>query len=172
MTVPTNEHRYGEFAAKQLSKYGWKDGKGLGREGEGITRAISLAKKDDSKGLGSGSDTWGFAWWDHVYNKSSSAIKVEKGDSGVMLSTSSKGGVERNRMGIISTERPSKHNKEKKKEKKKKEKKEKKSKKAADTEDKSDVEDTAKVATKPAAVPIWMRGTFVASAGGGLTGTV
>jgi hypothetical protein len=24
MTVPTNEDRYGEFAAKQLIKYGWK----------------------------------------------------------------------------------------------------------------------------------------------------
>ncbi|KAI9599159.1 hypothetical protein BDF19DRAFT_410541 [Syncephalis fuscata] len=189
MTVPSNENRYGDFATRQLSKYGWKTGAGLGREGEGITRAISITKKDDAKGLGSGSDTWGFAWWDHVYNKSSSAIKVEKGDEGVMLSTTGKGGAERNRMGIISTERPSKHKKEKKEEKKEEKKKEKKKKEKkkekkdkkkveADVNDKADTDSeteatvtTTTKATTKASMPFWMRGTFVASANGGLNAT-
>lgn len=73
-------------------------------------------------------------------------------------------------MGIISTERPSKRNKEKKEKKEKK--KSKKSKKSADIDDKSDVEDAVEVTTKPASMPIWMRGTFVASTSGGLTGTL
>jgi hypothetical protein len=84
-----------------------------------------------------------------------------------MLSTSGKGSVERNNMGIISTERPSKRNKEKKEKKKSK-----KNKKSVDIDDKSDVEDTVEVTTKPASMPIWMRGTFVASTSGSLTGTL
>lgn len=40
------------FAQTQLEKYGWKAGDGLGRENNGITRAISVTKKNDTKGVG------------------------------------------------------------------------------------------------------------------------
>ncbi|RKP06973.1 hypothetical protein THASP1DRAFT_17742 [Thamnocephalis sphaerospora] len=131
--LPSTEERYGSFAAKQLARFGWEEGKGLGKSGDGITRAVSIARKDDQKGLGSGSDAWGFAWWDHIYNKSSTAIKIEKEGEEIKVASSSKSNLTRNRMGIISTERPkttAKKEKKKAKKEKKKAKKEKKSKKA------------------------------------------
>ncbi|KAL1919151.1 uncharacterized protein VTP21DRAFT_2533 [Calcarisporiella thermophila] len=65
------------FAEAQLSKYGWSKGQGLGKNRDGIKKAISVSQKQDTKGVGSETD-WGFAWWDHLYNKSTSKIQVEK----------------------------------------------------------------------------------------------
>ncbi|KAK9759372.1 hypothetical protein K7432_017745 [Basidiobolus ranarum] len=94
-----------DFAEAQLTKFGWQKGKGLGRNNEGIKRAISVVKKNDTKGLGA-KEQFDFAWWDHVYNKTSNSIKIEKSSEGVSVSKQG-GEAQRNRMGIISTERPS-----------------------------------------------------------------
>ncbi|RKO83635.1 hypothetical protein BDK51DRAFT_33420 [Blyttiomyces helicus] len=79
------------FAQSQLQKYGWEHGKGLGKNEEGISRAISVGIKNDNKGLGAKSDEWTFQWWDHVFNRASQSIKIEKDDEGdVKVQTNSK----------------------------------------------------------------------------------
>ncbi|KAJ3026272.1 UNVERIFIED_CONTAM: G patch domain-containing protein 4 [Siphonaria sp. JEL0065] len=69
-------------AASHLTKLGWKHGEGLGKKKDGINRAISVGFKNDTKGIGSASNEFGFSWWDHVFNKASSQIKIHKEDDG------------------------------------------------------------------------------------------
>ncbi|KAI9335334.1 hypothetical protein BDR26DRAFT_1009371 [Obelidium mucronatum] len=69
-------------AASHLKKLGWKHGEGLGKKKDGINRAISVGFKNDTKGIGSTSNEFGFSWWDHVFNKASSQIQIDKDDDG------------------------------------------------------------------------------------------
>ena len=39
------------FAQRQLEKYGWKKGQGLGKEKKGINKAIGISVKDDTNGV-------------------------------------------------------------------------------------------------------------------------
>ncbi|KAJ2383147.1 hypothetical protein GGI23_007212, partial [Coemansia sp. RSA 2559] len=59
------------FAEQQLAKYGWKKGQGLGKNSEGVKRAITVSRRVDSRGIGSDSNQWNSNWWDHLYNKAS-----------------------------------------------------------------------------------------------------
>ncbi|KAF9348764.1 G patch domain-containing protein 4 [Mortierella sp. NVP85] len=95
------------FAEKQLAKFGWSQGEGLGKNKDGIKKSISVVKKNDTKGLGGKSDKWDFAWWDHVFNKSVSSIQVSKDESGeVKVEKQGSSAIQMGRMGIISTSRP------------------------------------------------------------------
>ncbi|KAF9103454.1 G patch domain-containing protein 4 [Mortierella sp. GBA35] len=95
------------FAEKQLAKFGWKSGDGLGKNKDGIKKSISVTKKNDTKGLGGKLDKWDFAWWDHVFNKSVSNIQVNKDESGeVKVEKQAPSDIQTSRMGIISTSRP------------------------------------------------------------------
>ncbi|KAF9134268.1 G patch domain-containing protein 4 [Mortierella sp. 14UC] len=95
------------FAEKQLAKFGWKSGDGLGKNKDGIKKSISVTKKNDTKGLGGKLDKWDFAWWDHVFNKSASNIQVNKDESGeVKVEKAAPSEIQTSRMGIISTSRP------------------------------------------------------------------
>ncbi|KAF9561647.1 G patch domain-containing protein 4 [Mortierella alpina] len=95
------------FAEKQLAKFGWKSGEGLGKNKDGIKKSISVTKKNDTKGLGGKLDKWDFAWWDHVFNKSAANIQVNKDESGeVKVEKQSASDIQVSRMGIISTSRP------------------------------------------------------------------
>ncbi|KAG0377869.1 G patch domain-containing protein 4 [Mortierella sp. AD032] len=95
------------FAEKQLAKFGWKSGDGLGKNNDGIKKSISVTKKNDTKGLGGKLDKWDFAWWDHVFNKSASNIQVNKDESGeVKVEKTAPTDIQTSRMGIISTSRP------------------------------------------------------------------
>ncbi|KAJ2157648.1 hypothetical protein GGF46_004350 [Coemansia sp. RSA 552] len=60
------------FAEQQLAKYGWKQGEGLGKSGQGIKRAITVSRRMDNRGVGSDANQWNSNWWDHLYNKASS----------------------------------------------------------------------------------------------------
>ncbi|KAF9548244.1 G patch domain-containing protein 4 [Mortierella hygrophila] len=95
------------FAEKQLAKFGWKSGDGLGKNKDGIKKSISVTKKNDTKGLGGKLDKWDFAWWDHVFNKSAANIQVNKDESGeVKVEKQAPSDIQTSRMGIISTSRP------------------------------------------------------------------
>ncbi|KAF9924729.1 G patch domain-containing protein 4 [Linnemannia zychae] len=95
------------FAERQLAKFGWKSGDGLGKNKDGIKKSISVVKKNDTKGLGGKLDKWDFAWWDHVFNKSASNIQVNKDESGeVKVEKQGPSSIQTSRMGIISTSRP------------------------------------------------------------------
>ncbi|KAF9202669.1 G patch domain-containing protein 4 [Haplosporangium sp. Z 27] len=95
------------FAEKQLAKFGWKSGDGLGKNRDGIKKSISVVKKNDTKGLGGKLDKWDFAWWDHVFNKSASNIQVSKDESGeIKVEKQATATIQKSKMGIISTSRP------------------------------------------------------------------
>ncbi|KAJ3339770.1 G patch domain-containing protein 4 [Entophlyctis luteolus] len=72
------------FAASHMKKLGWKHGEGLGKKKDGISRAISVSFKNDTKGVGisNAHDEFGFTWWDHVFNKTARQIQVEKDSDG------------------------------------------------------------------------------------------
>ncbi|KAJ2880931.1 hypothetical protein H4R27_004418 [Coemansia aciculifera] len=69
------------FAEQQLAKYGWKKGEGLGKDGDGIKRAITVSRRSDNRGIGSDANQWNSNWWDHLYNKATAgtpAISAEE----------------------------------------------------------------------------------------------
>ncbi|KAH6565707.1 hypothetical protein BASA60_009826 [Batrachochytrium salamandrivorans] len=70
------------FAERQLKKYGWEAGQALGTNGSGLKKAISLGVKDNTDGLGAKAGEWGFAWWDHVFNKTSAGIQIGANSDG------------------------------------------------------------------------------------------
>ncbi|XP_045596086.1 G patch domain-containing protein 4 isoform X2 [Procambarus clarkii] len=72
-----------QFAEAQLKKYGWKEGKGLGREERGMTSALKPKLKFDNAGLGHDiAKDFKFHWWDHVFNKAAENISVDKSPDG------------------------------------------------------------------------------------------
>ncbi|KAJ1649808.1 hypothetical protein IWQ61_009216 [Dispira simplex] len=78
-----------DFGQAVLAKYGWKQGQGLGKKEGGITKAIRVSQKSDTKGLGAGgASDHSVAWWNNLYNKSVKGLTVNtttKGD--VSIST-------------------------------------------------------------------------------------
>ncbi|XP_020620417.1 G patch domain-containing protein 4-like [Orbicella faveolata] len=92
------------FAKKQLEKHGWCEGKGLGKEESGISKAIKVNIKTDTAGVGyDAGDQFSFHWWDHVFNKTAKSIVVQESDEGVEVVKSSKDSC------TVSSKRPSKN---------------------------------------------------------------
>ncbi|XP_048584528.1 G patch domain-containing protein 4 isoform X3 [Nematostella vectensis] len=72
------------FARKLLEKHGWEEGKGLGKEEGGITKAIKVGVKNDTRGVGFDlGEQFTFHWWDHVFNKTAKSIVVKESEDGV-----------------------------------------------------------------------------------------
>lgn len=68
-----------DFARKQLEKYGWEEGKGLGKDETGMTTAIKPKLKYDNTGLGHDiAKDFTNNWWDNVYNNASKNIEIKK----------------------------------------------------------------------------------------------
>ncbi|KAF5304839.1 hypothetical protein FQR65_LT07856 [Abscondita terminalis] len=66
-----------DFAKRQLEKYGWQEGSGLGKNANGISEALKPVLKFDNAGLGhSTSEQFTNNWWETLYNKSSNNVKV------------------------------------------------------------------------------------------------
>ncbi|XP_027042238.1 G patch domain-containing protein 4-like [Pocillopora damicornis] len=92
------------FARKQLEKHGWAEGKGLGKEESGISKAIKVNIKTDTAGVGyDAGDQFSFHWWDHVFNKTAKSIVVQESNDGVEVVKSGKESC------VISSKRPSKN---------------------------------------------------------------
>ncbi|XP_054706601.1 G patch domain-containing protein 4-like [Uloborus diversus] len=76
------------FARKQLEKYGWTEGKGLGKEENGISKPIKPFLKFDNHGIGhDSSKVWTSKWWCEVFNDASQCINVVNDESGVSVSS-------------------------------------------------------------------------------------
>ena len=71
------------FGAKILSKYGWKEGEGLGSSMNGVKECVQVEKRADRIGIGAekneSSSEWD-NWWCGAYDSVASkiAIKVAK----------------------------------------------------------------------------------------------
>lgn len=56
------------FARKQLEKYGWSEGKGLGKKEDGIVTAIKPKLKFDNSGVGHDvGEQFTNNWWEKNY---------------------------------------------------------------------------------------------------------
>merc|ERR1711962_1306255 len=66
------------FAKKHMYKQGWAEGKGLGRNESGMKTAIKVKIKRDQAGIGHDmAEEFTFQWWDHVFNRAASKIKLK-----------------------------------------------------------------------------------------------
>lgn len=75
-----------DFAKAQLLKYGWTEGKGLGKNESGIKDALKPKLKFDSAGIGHKED-WN-EWWATSFNNAANNIMVEPQSQGVSISVS------------------------------------------------------------------------------------
>ena len=67
------------FAEKQLAKFGWQKGQGLGKREDGISKAVKVEQKLDTYGIGLKEERTidhSFQWWDHAFNKAINNIQV------------------------------------------------------------------------------------------------
>jgi hypothetical protein len=71
-----------DFAALHLTRLGWEQGQGLGRNKQGIKKPIGITHKTDTRGLGKDMDEWETSWWQHLYNSGSAGIQVAKDEEG------------------------------------------------------------------------------------------
>lgn len=62
------------FGEKQLLKFGWKKGEGVGKE-KGIKKPIGVEIKNNLKGIGAEED-FNNEWWDINYNKTQQSINI------------------------------------------------------------------------------------------------
>ncbi|XP_061190117.1 G patch domain-containing protein 4-like [Saccostrea echinata] len=82
-----------KFAQKELKKFGWKEGSGLGKNENGMKEAIKVKIKKDSHGVGHNTgDEFTFHWWDHVFNKAANSIEVNTTKEGVSVRKSKDSG--------------------------------------------------------------------------------
>ncbi|XP_076633745.1 uncharacterized protein LOC143347949 [Colletes latitarsis] len=77
------------FAKTQLMKYGWTEGKGLGKNESGITEALKPKLKFDTSGIGHKDEDWN-EWWETGFNKAANNITVKSQVHGVSISVSKK----------------------------------------------------------------------------------
>ena len=71
-----------DFARRQLEKFGWKDGQGLGKEGKGMVSHVAVEKKIDSQGIGAEAvsaeeEVKAASWWHDAYASKLANIEVD-----------------------------------------------------------------------------------------------
>jgi len=80
-----------DFAKAQLLKFGWSEGKGLGKNENGITQAIRPKLKFDTSGVGHKDSN--YEWWHSVYNKAANNIVLNKVSDEISISVADKNAV-------------------------------------------------------------------------------
>ena len=71
-----------DFARRQLEKFGWKEGQGLGKEGRGMTNHVAVEKKLDNHGIGADAvvadeEMKQGSWWHDAYAQKLANIEVQ-----------------------------------------------------------------------------------------------
>ncbi|TMW65513.1 hypothetical protein Poli38472_008155 [Pythium oligandrum] len=67
------------FARKQMEKMGWTDGKGLGKDEQGMTTYVRVKKREENMGVGGETvkvEQQQNQWWYNVYDKLADKIKI------------------------------------------------------------------------------------------------
>uniref|UniRef100_A0A023GF78 G patch domain-containing protein 4 n=1 Tax=Amblyomma triste TaxID=251400 RepID=A0A023GF78_AMBTT len=73
------------FARGILEKYGWTEGKGLGKNETGIAKALKPKIKFDTAGMGHKIDLTS-QWWSKAFNDAAKSIKVDMSDGATTIS--------------------------------------------------------------------------------------
>ncbi|KAL0273404.1 UNVERIFIED_CONTAM: hypothetical protein PYX00_006073 [Menopon gallinae] len=77
-----------DFARKQLEKYGWAEGEGLGKNRDGISKPLRPKLKFDNAGLGHDiSQEFTDDWWRKLYDEAASNVVTKKENDSVVLET-------------------------------------------------------------------------------------
>ncbi|XP_020847171.1 G patch domain-containing protein 4 [Phascolarctos cinereus] len=89
-----------KFAEEQLQKHGWIQGKGLGKNEDGIAQAVKVKLKQDNAGVGHDpSKEFTDHWWSQLFNKTAASLVVETGKDGVKMKTQAKDASRQKRSG-------------------------------------------------------------------------
>jgi len=67
---------YGGFGERMLKQFGWQEGRGLGKEEQGMSSAIEIRKKEDQIGVGFGPDRNWNAWWESGFEEAVKGVRV------------------------------------------------------------------------------------------------
>ncbi|XP_050437379.1 G patch domain-containing protein 4 [Adelges cooleyi] len=81
------------FGENILRKYGWTQGKGLGKNEDGIKAPVKPSLKFDQAGVGydkANAESYGDKWWSRMYNDSASALDVKNEDGNVTIKSKRK----------------------------------------------------------------------------------
>ena len=77
------------FGEKELRKFGWTEGKGLGVGEDGITEPIIVVPKGDNKGVGYAREEsraeFDNEWWKQSYNRSVASVVVSNKEDEVKI---------------------------------------------------------------------------------------
>ncbi|XP_005622757.1 G patch domain-containing protein 4 isoform X2 [Canis lupus familiaris] len=85
--TPEIKSRGMKFAEEQLLKHGWTQGKGLGRNENGITQALRVTLKQDTHGVGHDpAKEFTDHWWDELFNRTAASLVVEAGQTATLTS--------------------------------------------------------------------------------------
>ncbi|KAH8341056.1 hypothetical protein KR067_004379 [Drosophila pandora] len=77
-----------DFAKKILSKYGWKEGEGLGKQNDGIAAPLKASLKFDNAGLGvDRAKEFNDHWWERCFNEAANNVAVQVGENGKITTT-------------------------------------------------------------------------------------
>ncbi|EDV43297.1 uncharacterized protein Dana_GF16591 [Drosophila ananassae] len=77
-----------DFAKKILSKYGWKEGEGLGKQNDGIAAPLKASLKFDNAGLGvDRAKEFNDHWWERCFNEAANNVDVQVGENGKITTT-------------------------------------------------------------------------------------
>lgn len=83
------------FAEKILSKYGWKEGQGLGKNNDGISQPLRANLKFDNAGLGvDKADEFNNHWWERVFNEAANNVEIKKDGDKISVNRKNKESVE------------------------------------------------------------------------------
>uniref|UniRef100_A0A131YZI4 G patch domain-containing protein 4 n=1 Tax=Rhipicephalus appendiculatus TaxID=34631 RepID=A0A131YZI4_RHIAP len=77
------------FARGLLEKYGWSEGKGLGKNETGIAKALKPKLKFDTAGVGHKIDLTS-QWWSKAFNDAAKSIKVDVSDGTTTITKAAK----------------------------------------------------------------------------------
>ncbi|XP_039248559.2 G patch domain-containing protein 4-like [Styela clava] len=78
------------FAKSHMKQTGWVEGKGLGRNEDGMSEAIKVKIKADNAGIGHDpGEQFTFHWWEHAFQRSAQNIKVTEKEHGVEVEAKS-----------------------------------------------------------------------------------
>ncbi len=63
------------FAERQLKKYGWSEGEGVGKSNQGIAEPIKASFKFNNQGFGyDRAEEFTSNWWEHLFNHTAKKI--------------------------------------------------------------------------------------------------